>query len=151
MSNSMKIRPFTKSDEKEVIKLWFKCNLVVPWNNPKSDIERKLKVNPELFLVGIIDDRIISTVMGGYEGHRGWVNYLAVDPDFQKQKYGKEMMRVIENKFKEIGCPKINLQVRGDNTEVIEFYKSIDYHYDNVVSLGKRLIPDEEYDIKKDH
>ena len=151
MSNSMKIRPFTKSDEKEVIKLWFKCNLVVPWNNPKSDIERKLKVNPELFLVGIIDDRIISTVMGGYEGHRGWVNYLAVDPDFQKQKYGKEMMRVIEDKFKELGCPKSNLQVRGDNTEVIEFYKSIGYYDEKVVSLGKRLIPDEEYDIKKNH
>jgi ribosomal protein S18 acetylase RimI-like enzyme len=151
MTILMKIRPFTKSDEKEVIKLWFKCNLVVPWNNPKSDIERKLKVNPELFLVGIIDDRIISTVMGGYEGHRGWVNYLAVDPDFQKQKYGKEMMRVIEDKLKQLGCPKINLQVRDDNTDVIEFYKSIGYYDEKVVSLGKRLIPDEEYDIQKDY
>jgi ribosomal protein S18 acetylase RimI-like enzyme len=146
----MKIRPFKKSDEEEVIKLWFKCNLVVPWNNQKSDIVRKLKVNTELFLVGIIDDKIISTVMGGYEGHRGWVNYLAVDPDFQKQKYGKEIMRVIEDKLKELGCPKINLQVRDDNTEVIEFYKSIGYYYEKVVSLGKRLIPDEEYDIKED-
>ncbi len=150
MSNLMKIRPFTKSDEKEVIQLWFKCSLVVPWNNPKSDIERKLKVNPELFLVGIIDDKIISTVMGGYEGHRGWVNYLAVDPAFQKQEYGKEMMRVIEDKLKEFGCPKINLQVRDDNTEVIEFYKSIGYYDEKVVSLGKRLIPDEEYDINED-
>ena len=85
--------------------------------------------------------------MGGYEGHRGWINYLAVDPDFQKKGYSKQIMKVIEINLKELGCPKINLQVRGDNTEVIEFYKSIGYHNDEVVSLGKRLIPDDEYDI----
>ena len=143
----MQIRPYQTSDEREVIKLWYKCNLVVPWNNPKSDIERKLKVNPEFFLVGILDGKIISTVMGGYEGHRGWIHYLAVEPDYRNQGYARKIMKVIEKKLKAIGCPKINLQVRNQNVDVIRFYKDIGYSDDEVVSLGKRLISDEEYNV----
>ena len=143
----MQIRPYQTSDEREVIKLWYKCNLVVPWNNPKSDIERKLKVNPEFFLVGILDGKIISTVMGGYEGHRGWINYLAVEPQLRNLGYAQKIMKVIEEKLKAIGCPKINLQVRSENLEVIKFYKNLGYYDENVISLGKRLIPDEEYNV----
>ena len=130
-------------DEAELIALWKKCGLVKPWNDPTKDIERKLTVNPELFLVGLIDNKMAATAMGGYEGHRGWVNYLAVDPDYQRRGLGGEIMQVIEAMLLERGCPKINLQIRTSNLQAIRFYESIGYKEDEVVSLGKRLIPDD--------
>ena len=78
----MVIRPYLSADENAVVKLWRKCNLLRSWNNPKRDIKRKLGVGSELFLVGLVDDKVVAAVMGGYEGHRGWVNYLAVDPTY---------------------------------------------------------------------
>ena len=138
----MEIRSFAVEDEKAVIELWQKCNLVRSWNNPESDIKRKLKVNPELFLIGILDGKIVATAMGGYEGHRGWVNYLAVDPAYQKKGFGRQLMAEIEKRLLALDCPKINLQVRSGNTSALEFYSRIGYKDDNVVSLGKRIIPD---------
>lgn len=138
----MEIRPYRANDESEVVALWQACGLVVPWNNPTRDIERKLKVNPELFLVGILMDRIIASIMGGYEGHRGWINYLAVHPDFQRQGHGREMMAVVEGELRACGCPKINLQVREGNSDAIRFYERLGYSVDPVISMGKRLIPD---------
>ena len=136
------IRPYSPQDESAVITLWQKCNLTRPWNNPERDMERKLKVNPELFLVGAIDSRVIATVMGGYEGHRGWVNYLAVDPEHQRNGIGRRMMAAIEGKLLAMGCPKINLQVRTGNQSALNFYERIGYKTDDVVSMGKRLIED---------
>ena len=135
----MNIRPFQSIDEAEVIQLWMDCGLVVPQNNPKRDIERKMRVNPELFLVGELDGKIIATCMAGYEGHRGWINYLAVAPPLQRQGYAKEIMAAAERLLSKAGCPKINLQVRSTNAKVIDFYKSIGFKIDDVVSLGKRL------------
>ena len=85
--------------------------------------------------------------MGGYEGHRGWIHYLAVDPQHRNLGYARKIMKVIEEKLKAIGCPKINLQVRNQNVDVIRFYNDIGYSDDEVVSLGKRLISDEEYKV----
>jgi len=136
------IRPYHPADETAVIALWQRCDLTRPWNNPKLDIERKMQVDPELFLVGEIDGEIIASVMGGYEGHRAWINYLAVDPSRQRQGIGREMMAVVEEKIRALGSPKINLMIRTGNTAVIEFYKSIGYRMDEVVSMGKRLVED---------
>lgn len=136
------IRAYQSDDEEEVIKLWRRCELVVPWNDPKLDIERKLKVNPELFLVGLIDGKIAATVMGGYEGHRGWVNYLAVSPEYRRMGLGREIMDAVEEKLKAMGCPKINLQIRTNNFEAIKFYERVGYKMDDVVSMGKRLVED---------
>ena len=138
----MKIRQFEIQDEEQVIALWKECKLIVPWNDPKKDIQRKLKVNPELFLVGEIDDKVVVSIMGGYEGHRGWVNYLAVSPAHRKKGYGRQLMEAVEVKLRGMGCAKINLQVRDTNTEVIEFYKAIGYDLDNVIGMGKRLESD---------
>ena len=138
----MQIRPFTHQDEEQVISLWRECNLVVPQNDPKKDIQRKLKVNPELFLVGVVDDAIVATIMGGYEGHRGWVNYLAVSPSHQRKGYGRQMMEAVEVNLRAMGCAKINLQVRETNLAVVEFYKSIGYNIDHVIGMGKRLESD---------
>jgi hypothetical protein len=76
----VKVRSFQITDKQTVIDLWKDCGLVVPWNNPDKDIERKMTVGSDLFLVGELDNKLIATVMGGYEGHRGWANYLAVKP-----------------------------------------------------------------------
>jgi len=133
------IRSFQVSDEPDVIGLWHICNLVVPQNDPKKDIEMKLQVQPELFLVGIISNRIISTVMSGYDGHRGWIYYLAVDPDFQKNGIGRCMFEKAEMKLRKLGCSKINLQVRNSNKSVIAFYKHIGFLDDDVLGMGKRL------------
>ena len=148
MSNFI-IRPYKDEDEKDVIDLWFKCNLVFPHNNPKRDIERKLKINPEWFLIGLLDDKIIASCMVGYEGHRGWINYLAVLPEYQRKGYAAKMMEEAERILESAGCPKVNLQVRKSNTEVIEFYKNIGYSVEGVVSMGKRIEPDVPYILDK--
>jgi ribosomal protein S18 acetylase RimI-like enzyme len=141
-NQDMLIKPYIPEYEKAVIELWERCALTKSWNNPKLDIERKLRVNPEMFLVGIIDSKVAATVMGGYEGHRGWVNYLAVDPEYRRQGLGRQMMEAVEKKLLEKGCPKINLQIRTGNTAAVNFYDSIGYKTDDVVSMGKRLVAD---------
>jgi ribosomal protein S18 acetylase RimI-like enzyme len=140
----MKVRTFDPGDEAAVVQLWRDCGLVVPWNDSHKDIQRKLKMQPEMFLVGCSDEQVIATVMAGYDGHRGWINYLAVHPDHQHIGIGRRMMEEAENHLREMGCPKINLQVRSSNVAVIEFYKTIGYKPDDVVSLGKRLDHDGE-------
>jgi len=142
----MHIRCYQPEDESAVIDLWLKCNLVVPWNNPQRDIERKLKVNPELFLVGLLDGRIVASVMGGYEGHRGWINYLAVDPDCRRRGLGREIMAAVEKKIHDLGADKINLQVRMSNPEAVRFYEAIGYQVEELVNMGKRLEEAPPYD-----
>lgn len=139
----IEIRSYKPSDEVQVIQLWADCGLVVPWNNPHRDIQRKLEVQPELFLVGCFRGKIIGTVMAGYEGHRGWINYLAVHPDHQRTGLGRRMMHEAEILLRAAGCPKINLQVRRTNVKVIKFYRKIGYKVDDVVSFGKRLESDD--------
>ena len=139
---NLHIRPYQEKDEKNVIQLWHNCNLVIPWNDPKLDIERKLKVNPDLFLVGLIEGKIIATVMGGYEGHRGWINYLAVAKEIRQKGVGQQMVETVEAMLSKLGCPKINIQIRSSNQEAIEFYKKIGFSINNVISMGKRLEDD---------
>ena len=136
------IRPFQTEDEASVVSLWQLCELTVPWNNPYKDIARKLKVQPELFLVGMLDSLLIATVMGGYDGHRGWINYLAVHPDFQGQGYAQQVMENVESELRKRGCPKINLQIRSGNARVMTFYQKLGFTDDQALSMGKRLEED---------
>jgi len=135
----MHIRPFQPQDEEAVVSLWRRCDLVRPWNDPHKDIRRKRGVRPDWFLVGVLDGRIVACVMAGYEGHRGWLNYLAVDPDRQRQGLARAIVTEAERLLREAGCPKINLQIRTSNQGVIEFYRRLGYSIDDVVSMGKRL------------
>lgn len=143
VNSPMHIRPFEEKDRSAVIRLWKETGLVVPHNDPDKDIDRKLEVNPELFLVGEAGGELVATVMGGYEGHRGWINYLAVKPGRQRSGHGRLMAEAVERLLAAKGCPKINLQIRATNTDVIEFYTALGYGNDNVVGLGKRLIQDQ--------
>ena len=138
----MQIRPFEPADEAAVVALWERCGLTRPWNDPRKDIRRKLRVRPDYFLVGVLSGAVVATAMVGYDGHRGWVYYLGVDPAHQGKGLGRAMMAEAERLLREAGCPKINLQVRTSNTGVIEFYKRLGFAMDDVVSLGKRLEDD---------
>jgi ribosomal protein S18 acetylase RimI-like enzyme len=145
MKMNITLRPYQESDQEQVIRLWQRCGLVVAWNNPKRDIERKLKVNPDLFLIAEQGGEVVATCMAGYEGHRGWINYLAVSPEYRRRGIAREIMAEAERRLKAAGCPKINLQIRGRNKEVIAFYRSIGYKMDDVLSMGKRLEEDRPY------
>lgn len=130
--------------EKQVVELWNICNLTRPWNNPHFDIIRKIKDGKNLFLIVKKKDKIIATIMGGYDGHRGVINYLAVHPNYRKKRIAKTLVNLVEKELIKIGCPKINLLIREENLEVLEFYKKINYKLQKDIRvLGKRLIPDD--------
>jgi ribosomal protein S18 acetylase RimI-like enzyme len=139
---TMHIRAYQIPDEAAVVALWQACELTRPWNDPYKDIARKLQVRPDLFLVGEVQGQVMATAMFGYEGHRGWVNYLAVDPVHQRQGHAKTLMQHGEALLLASGCPKLSLLVRASNTAVASFYQALGYQEDVVVCLGKRLIPD---------
>ena len=139
----MQIRPFQAPDEPTLAALWHECGLVRPWNDPHKDIRRKLTVQPELFFVGMIEGKLVASVMAGFDGHRGWVNYLAMDPKHRRSGLGRKLMEHVEEKLHAMGCPKLNLQIRTSNTEALDFYRRLGYAQDDAVSMGKRLIPDE--------
>jgi ribosomal protein S18 acetylase RimI-like enzyme len=132
------------ADESAVVALWHQCGLIVPQNDPHKDIAYKMAFQPDLFFVGMIDGQVIATVMAGYEGHRGWINYIAVAPACQRMGIGSQMMSRAEEALRALGCPKINLQVRESNQAVIAFYESLGFSNDRVISLGKRFSRVEE-------
>ena len=138
----MHIRAFHAADEGAVVALWQECGLTRSWNDPRKDIARKLAVQPELLLVGVTDGAVMASVMAGYEGHRGWMNYLAVAPRFRGRGYGRALVEHVERLLLERGCPKVGLLVRSSNPDAVEFYRRLGYAQDESISLGKRLIVD---------
>lgn len=138
------LRAYQPADEAGVVALWQDCGLTRPWNDPARDIRRKLQVQADGFAVALAaDGRLIGSVMAGYEGHRGWINYLAVAPQAQRAGLGRGLMAWAEAWLRARGCPKINLQIRRDNLAAIGFYQAIGFGEDAVVSLGKRLVHDD--------
>jgi ribosomal protein S18 acetylase RimI-like enzyme len=138
----LQVRPFEADDLEDVVKLWetvFPDD--PPWNEPRTVVRRKLGIQRDLFLVGQINGRVVATVMGGFDGFRGWVYHLAVAPDLRRRGFGQRMMEVVESKLLDLGCPKINLQIRASNQGVIDFYKTLGYGPEDRVSMGKRLVP----------
>lgn len=133
------IRPYERNDQEAVIALWKACQLVVPPNDPLTDIRAKVGFQPDLFMVALMGGVVVGTVMAGYEGHRGWINYLAVAASHRRRGIGRALMGAAEEKLKALGCPKINLQVRRSNADVLGFYRAAGFREDDVASLGKRL------------
>lgn len=138
----MDIREFEPGDQEQVISLWVACDLTRPWNDPAKDIARKLVLDDRLFLVGELEGTVVASVMAGYDGHRGWINYLAVDPAHQHLGMARLIMDEAESRLRDLGCPKVNLQVRATNINAMAFYERVGYEVDDVVSYGKRLIED---------
>ena len=135
----LEIQPFQKWHEAPVIDLWRRSDLVVPWNDPPTDIAAKLDFQPELFLVGLCDGAVVGSVMAGYDGHRGQINYLAVDPEQRGRGLGRELMQAAEQVLRRLGCQKINLQIRASNTNVLAFYETLGFEAETTINLGKRL------------
>ncbi len=136
------IQPFSPAHTDDVVELWQEIDLIRPWNDPVKDIQRKMDEDPNTFYIGLIDGEVVASCMAGYDGHRGWIYYLAVKVKYQKRGFAKALIIHAENELKKLGCPKIELMVREDNTDVIRFYKRLDYKDDPVIVLSKRLIED---------
>jgi len=136
----MQIRLYAESDEQAVTVLW---NEVLPpsapHNDPATSIRKKLAVDRDLFLVAVIDGSVVGTVMGGYDGHRGWIYSVAVKPQCRRRGVGRALLRRLEEVLVERGCLKVNLQVRTTNREVIGFYEKLGFKIEDLVSMGKRL------------
>lgn len=141
----MDIRVFRQDDFEETITLWERCDLLRPWNDPELDIERKVNHDVELFLVAEVGGEVVGTVMGGYDGHRGSAYYLGVHPDFRGRGIANALISRLEKKLIARGCPKLTIMVREDNDAVIGMYEKLDYETQDSITLGKRLIVDQEY------
>ena len=138
----MEIRVFVEADTDAVVDLWQLADLTHPNNDPFLDIKRKLNDSPWGFLIAMDGRTIIGSIMVGYDGHRGWINYLACHTNHRRRGVVKSLMYEAKNLLLERGCPKINLQIRSGNESAVKFYESIGYSDDNVISFGLRLIPD---------
>ncbi len=136
----IEIRPYVDHDRDGVAGLWrevFPDN--PPWNRPEEDIDRKLTVQPQLFLVAVADEEVVGTAMGGFDGHRGWVHLVAVRASYRRRGIGEALMKEVEKGLVKIGCTKLNLQVRSTNQEVVTFYRKLGYQVEDRISMAKRL------------
>lgn len=141
------VRLFDTSDEEAVVALWAEAGLTRPWNDPHVDIARKLAEQPDLFFVATgPDGELVGAVMAGYDGHRGWLNYLATSTAARGTGAGRALVEHAEAALLQRGCPKINLQIRAGNDAVVDFYRHLGYAVDETIDMGKRLIVDEPID-----
>ena len=137
---NIEIRPYQINDEGAVAALWRDVFPESPkWNLPEADIQRKLAIQRDLFLVATHAGRVVGTAMAGYDGHRGWIYYLAVSPEKQGEGIGRALMNRVEEQLTQLGCPKLNLQVRAGNEGVVAFYKKLGFNVEERISMGKRL------------
>ncbi|GAA4681048.1 GNAT family acetyltransferase [Frondihabitans cladoniiphilus] len=146
------IRPFQHSDTEAVVALWEAAGLTRPWNDPFADVRRKETTQAEMFFVAEtqietgaeteVGARIVGAVMAGYDGHRGWIHYLAVAADQRGTGLGRALVETAEEALAALGCPKVQLQVRPDNTGVIALYEHLGYEPYEAVNMGKRLVED---------
>lgn len=141
----MEIRVFRQEDFEEVITLWERCELLRPWNDPETDIERKVNHDASLFLVAEVGGEVVGSVMGGYDGHRGAAYYLGVHPEFRGRGIANALLNRLEKKLIARGCPKLMVMVREENELVQGMYERLGYEHQEVITLGKRLIEDQEY------
>ncbi len=141
MRQDILIRSYIEEDEAEVIRLWREVFPDSPfWNDPATDIHKKLEIQRDMFIVALENEKLVGTAMAGYDGHRGWVYYVAVNPKSQMRGIGRALVLEVEERLIAIGCHKLNLQVRAGDTSVIEFYERIGYNVEERVSMSKRLV-----------
>ena len=133
------IRRFRPGDEDVVIRLWRECGLLRTWNEPGDEIAGNQQSPSGRLFVAASGDEVVGSVMVGHDGRRGWINYLAVLPTYRRLGLGTTLMATAESYLTELGCPKVNLQVRESNPDVVGFYVALGYMDDHVMSLGKRL------------
>ena len=144
----MAVRDFRESDREDLITLWQDCDLVRPWNDPNSDIDKALaQTNCEILVFDHSAHGLGGSLIVGYDGHRGWIYYLAVASNIQNAGWGKRLMRAAEERLKSWGCPKSMLMIRAENHEVSAFYSAIGYKSEDRIVMTRWL--DEEIYPKK--
>ena len=139
MTDVLDIAAITDRDIASVIALWQRCGLVRPWNDPAADIALARAGGNADVLVGRAGDVIVASVLVGHDGHRGWVYYVAVDPDRQRCNFGGLIMAAAEDWLRARGIEKLQLMVRPDNTAVNAFYESLGYGEQKRVIYAKWL------------
>ena len=133
------VRAATAADREATVALWDAAGLTRPWNDPRADFDLALATPTSTVLLAEDDDALNGSVMVGFDGHRGWVYYLATAPDRRGQGIGRALMTAAEDWLKALGSPKIQLMVRGDNAVARGFYDALGYELQDVVTLGKRF------------
>ncbi len=133
------------TDRDHVRNIWSKVfRYVDPHNDPDISIDRKLKFGDDLFFVAVLNDKAVGTVMAGYDGHRGWIYSMAVDPEHAGKRIGSMLLKHAEDVLTGMDCPKVNLQVMLNNSEVVEFYEKNGYKVEERISMGKKLYSQEK-------
>ena len=135
----MRVELATDADREATITLWHAAGLTRPWNDPASDFELALANPTSAILLAHHNAELVGSVMVGFDGHRGWVYYLASDPGRRFGGIGRALMIAAEDWLKARGCPKIQLMVRTDNSAALGFYAAIGYAEQDVVTIGRRL------------
>ncbi len=134
------VRPFRHADSPQLQALWARVfPNDPPWNAPEVLIETKLRVQPDLLFVGELGGTIAGAVIAGFDGVRGWMYHLAVAPEFRRRGFATQLVRAAEQALRALGCPKVNLQVRAENQDVVAFYRSIGYEVEERISMGRHL------------
>jgi hypothetical protein len=135
----MEVSPLPVELIETAVELWHRVGLTRPWNDPLEDLRRAMDGPASAVLAGLDDQALLATALVGHDGHRGWVYYVAVRPESQRNGHGRQMMRACERWLAERGIPKVNLMVRADNATTHDFYAAIGYGKDDVMVLSRRL------------
>lgn len=140
MVQETNIRPLAASDREGVIALWQEVfSDDPPWNEPSEIIRRKGTVQPELLLVAEVQGPIVGAVVAGFDGMRGWIHHLAVDPAHRRRGVGSRLIAAGLDGLRKLGCPKVNLQIRAGNAATLAFYRSLGFEVEERISMGRKL------------
>jgi ribosomal protein S18 acetylase RimI-like enzyme len=136
---TLAIADIAGADVAAVIALWQACGLTRPWNDPAADIALARRGRHSTVLIGRDDNAIVATAMVGHDGHRGWVYYVATDPNLRAKGYGRAIMNAAEDWLRAAGVPKLQLLVRPENSGVAAFYQSIGFGEQRILFFTKWL------------
>jgi ribosomal protein S18 acetylase RimI-like enzyme len=139
IDTALAIAPLEDADIAAVVALWQRCGLVRPWNDPEADIALARQQSNAAVLLGRDGDAVVASVLVGHDGHRGWVYYVAVDPQHRKKGSGRAIMAAAEEWLRARGILKLQLMVRPDNVQVQAFYETLDYDEQERVIYAKWL------------
>lgn len=140
MTTDATIRPFEVADTEAVVSLWETAlPSAQPWNDGRNVLIRKQLQCDDLIFVAVLEGVVVGAVTAGYDGIRGWIYHLAVSSEFRRRGIGRRLIEYAENALRAMGCPKVNLQVRSDNSVVLAFYERCGYAVEERASLGKPL------------
>jgi ribosomal protein S18 acetylase RimI-like enzyme len=139
ISEPLRIGDLAQADVESAVALWDQAGLLRPWNDPRADIARALATPTSTVLAGYLEDKLAATVMVGWDGHRGWIYYLAVAEGRRRAGLGGRMLKAAEGWLSARGAPKLNLMIRTENLAVRAFYESLGYRVSDAIVMQREL------------